>query len=135
MLTENDVILKLSEFLSDNDYEIIQQLNTNQKGIDIIAKNDSEVVYIEAKGETSSKSSSNRFGKPFNRNQIRVHIARAIFTCLETLSDAPSGKKTSIGLALPYTKEHQLMIKGVISVLENLNIRLYWVSKTKISVH
>lgn len=70
MLTENDIVENLSKFLKLKGYTISQQLTTNQTGIDIIAENESEKLYIEAKGETSSKETSNRFGKPFNRKLV-----------------------------------------------------------------
>jgi len=66
MQTENDIVEKVVDFLESKGYRITQSLTTNQQGIDIIAEMESETLYIEAKGETSSVETSNRFGLPFN---------------------------------------------------------------------
>lgn len=42
--------------------------HTSEPGIDIIAVRDGFTLLIEAKGETSTLRSSNRFGKPFDQN-------------------------------------------------------------------
>lgn len=55
MLTENDVIDKFSLKLETLGYTIEQNLTTVQHGIDIIACKDGVNLYLEAKGETSSK--------------------------------------------------------------------------------
>ena len=75
ILTENDVVSAVSFFLKRQGYTIGQALSTSQKGIDIEAtKPDGTRCLIEAKGATSSRPSSNRYGLEFDNNQIKNHI-------------------------------------------------------------
>ena len=134
MLTENDIVEKLAEFLQKNGYEIEQKLTTNQTGIDIIAENDFEKIYIEAKGETSASKTSKRFGLPFNRNQVKSHISVALLATMIVISSKPSGIKTKVGIALPDNEEHRRVINKIIPALKKLDIKLYWVSNTTIKI-
>ena len=134
MQTENDIVEKVTDFLKTKGYRITQSLSTNQKGIDIIAETEFETLYIEAKGETSSVETSKRFGLPFNRNQIKSHISVALLATMKVISSLPSGKKTKVGIALPDTKEQRIVINEIIPALKKLEIRIYWVSQTKIEI-
>lgn len=60
MLTENDVVRAVSEFLAGRGLEIVQALTTALKGIDVIARSERAIWYVEAKGATSSKPETNR---------------------------------------------------------------------------
>jgi hypothetical protein len=75
MLTEWEVIEAVREFLESRGYRVTQALNENQVGNDIVAWSvDGQKVMIEAKGETSSKSHTSRFGKPFFRSGSRSRL-------------------------------------------------------------
>ncbi|WP_426668064.1 hypothetical protein ACPPVU_18440 [Mucilaginibacter sp. McL0603] len=100
MLTENKIVDNLSNYLAKNGYIIRNSCTTTQRGIDLIAENKNEILYIEAKGETSSKEGSNRFGLTFNQNQVKTHVSRAILASMIVLQDKPDGPKTKV--ALPY---------------------------------
>ena len=134
MLTENDIVEKVTDFLETKGYRITQSLTTNQQGIDIIAETESETLYIEAKGETSSVETSKRFGLPFNRNQIKSHISVALLATMKVISSLPSGKKTKVGIALPDTKEQRIVINKIIPALNKLDIRIFWVTKTNVKI-
>ncbi|CAL2082986.1 conserved hypothetical protein [Tenacibaculum dicentrarchi] len=134
MLTENDIVEKVTDFLETKGYRITQSLTTNQQGIDIIAETESETLYIEAKGETSSVETSKRFGLPFNRNQIKSHISVALLATMKVISSLPSGNKTKVGIALPDTEEQRIVINKINPALKKLDIRIYWVSRTKVIV-
>jgi len=134
MLTENEIVEKVADFLESKGYRIIQSLTTNQQGIDIIAETESETLYIEAKGETSSVVTSKRYGLPFNRNQIKSHISVALLATMKVISSLPAGNKTKVGIALPDTKEQRIVINKIIPALNKLDIRIYWVSKTKVII-
>lgn len=82
MLTENDVVEKLAKYLESKGYNIISSQDTNSRGVDLVAKKGDQNLYVEAKGGTSSKLHTARFGKPFTKNQIKSHIAGAIYNTL-----------------------------------------------------
>ena len=74
MLTENDIVIRLSEYLELNGYQVLKALSTSERGVDHTATSDGITLYVEAKGETSSDPKSARFGLPFDSSQVRPHI-------------------------------------------------------------
>ncbi|WP_203296525.1 hypothetical protein [Luteirhabdus pelagi] len=134
MLTENDIVEKLADYLKTNGYVIEQKLTTNQTGIDLIAENNSEKLYIEAKGETSSLKTSNRYGKPFNRNQVKSHIGVALLATMRVITSKPAGNRTKVGIALPDNEEQRRVISQIIDALKQLEIKIYWVTNDTITI-
>ena len=88
MLTENESIQTLSEHLRGEGYRIDKQLTTLQQGIDLDATNlaTGRRLLIEAKGGTSSKEGTARFGKPF-QNQARSHVSVAFYCAAQMLQN------------------------------------------------
>ena len=89
MLTESGVIAAVCAELQRRGYEIRQQLSESQRGDDIIATKYAEptrTIYVEAKGETSSKNASARYGKSFDSAQVRDHVANAFYKAALVLS-------------------------------------------------
>ncbi len=129
MLTENDVIETLANYLVKNNYIIKKSCTTTQRGIDLIAERDNEVLYIEAKGETSSKESTNRFGLSFNNNQIKSHVSRAILSSMLILQEKPDGLKTKVAIALPDNLGHRELILKILHPLKSLSIKIFLISE------
>lgn len=125
MLTENDVINYLANHLeTDHGYFIQKKATTSQKGIDIIAIKNGKKLCIEAKGETSSKIQTKRFGKPFTNSQVSTHISMAIlYIMLEINKDADN----DYAIALPDNLDHRNMICRLLTSLKQLNIKVYFV--------
>ena len=134
MLTENDIIENLAYYLKSNGYVIEQKLSTNQPGIDLIAENNSEKLYIEAKGETSALKTSNRYGNPFNRNQVKTHIGVALLATMRVITSQPAGNRTKVGIALPDNEEQRRVISEIINALKQLEIKIYWVTNDTITI-
>lgn len=129
MLTENDIISLLTTYLENSGYKISQSLSTTQKGIDVIAENNNHILYIEAKGETSSREKSNRYGNAFNLDQIKSHVSRAILAAMKVLNDKPAGPKTKAAIALPDTAGHRKLLKKISNPLKTLGIKCFFVSE------
>ena len=123
MLFESDVISSVCNFLKKYDFEIIQQLNENQQGDDIIAKNKSQKMYIEAKGETSSKKGSNRFGQEFNSSQKKVHVSQALYRAIKMKEE----NNSLSGIAFPETTGHIALIEPIKKTLQEIEIEVFWV--------
>jgi len=132
MLTEGDVIEKLAKYLEKNDYEVLQKLKTSEKGIDIIAQKNEKILYVEAKGETSSRDGSRRRGLPFTKNQIKTHVGVAILASMKVLASKPE-KTTRVAIALPDNKDHRDLIKLIESVLKKAGIDVYMVGDKSIT--
>jgi hypothetical protein len=126
MLTENDVIAAVAKFLVRNGYTITATCTTSQRGIDIEATHPKRGrLLVEAKGETSSKAGTNRHGRPFERKQVRHHVARALYTAA-VLAQANPG--AWVAIALPSTPVHREMVRNVSAALRRLRITVYLVS-------
>lgn len=134
MITENEIVEKVTDFLESKGYRITQSLTTNQQGIDIIAEKEFEILYVEAKGETSASKTSNRFGLPFNRNQVKTHISVALLATMKVISSLPAGSKTKVGIALPDTEEQRLVINKIIPALKKLEIKIFWVTNNTVLI-
>ena len=129
MLYEWDVIEAVCKFLSSQEYEIIQKLTESQRGDDIIAVSldGNEKIFIEAKGETSSKKGSTRFGKPFSRTQVRNHVANAFYKAARSLNNN-EGQSMRSGIALPKKQDHIDLVKKITKALAILQIEVFWVN-------
>jgi len=128
MLTENQVIKAVCEFLESNEWQIIQKALTTEKGHDIVASKKGSILKIEAKGETSDHQGSARYGRPFDAAQCRDHVANAFFSAAAALQT--SGLHELIaGIALPMTRRNQALIDHIKLALNKLEIAVFWVDK------
>ena len=129
ILTENDVVSAVSSFLESQGYTIDQALSTSQKGIDIEAtKPDGTRCFVEAKGATSSKPGSNRYGIEFNSNQIKTHIGVALLKSFQTLQSHPASE---VVIALPGNEGHRKVIDSMYTPLKNSGINVYLVNNSE----
>jgi hypothetical protein len=117
---ENAVVTAISKHLVSSGFEIKQQLSTTEHGIDVIAQHPESKVraLVEAKGGTSSRKGSERYGKPYTQSQVFDRVAKGIFTCLQLRSSNPNKNSVRIILAVP---DRPPQFKKYLSeVLENL---------------
>lgn len=75
MLIENQVIEYVVQYLQEGGFEIETVSRTSERGYDIKAKKGNKFLYVEAKGQTSSKG-YNRYGKEFTKNQKKDHVVK-----------------------------------------------------------
>jgi hypothetical protein len=124
MLTESDVIQSVCDFLEDHNFSIQQHLNEQEKGDDIVAINDrGEHFYIEAKGQTSSKTNSKAFGKEFSDSQKLSHVSRALYRAIKMKDQ----NNSDTGIALPETQKHIKLVKDIEETLRLIGIEVFWV--------
>lgn len=131
MLNENDIVSIVAEYLSKKGYSVEKTCTTSDQGVDILARHVStgNRLLVEAKGETSSKPRSARYGLPFNNSQVRTHVSEAVLTTLEVLSSAGFSVKTVAAIALPKTALHERHISAVKPALDKMRVKLFWVTK------
>jgi hypothetical protein len=130
VLTENDVVDAVCEFLVAADAEITERATTMQRGPDIVATLGARSLIVEAKGATSSKSETNRFGKRFGRGQVGHHVARAFFTCAALVGDRADPTRLA-AMALPDGALHRAFADHINVAREKLGIGLFWVDGNK----
>ena len=123
MLTENDVIDAVVMHLQDDGWNIENVSRTTQRGPDILARKDQCSIVIEAKGETSSKIGTNRYGKSFTASQKTNHVSRALYKAASVIS---SGTHRA-GIALPCTTDHMKLVEDIAPALAALNIVVFLV--------
>ena len=74
MLTEDEVIDIMIDYLKNDGYEIESYCSTSQRGHDIVARKNDEYLCIEAKGQTSANPKSNRYGREFDSAQKNLLV-------------------------------------------------------------
>ncbi|WP_379159401.1 hypothetical protein [Paenibacillus sp. sgz5001063] len=127
MITENDVIRAVCLKLDKHGFSIQQSLNTLEKGIDVIARRNDFILYLEAKGETSALITSKRYGKPFNQNQIVDHVAKALLSVSKILTTR-TDDNFGIAIALPDNLGHRKVIREIEHAIKLLDITMFWVA-------
>ncbi|EGR1226425.1 hypothetical protein KB973_004607 [Vibrio parahaemolyticus] len=126
MLTENDVIKFVCKQLEKEGFEISQQLNTSQVGIDIIAQSKSgSQCYVEAKGATSSKSWSSRFEKGFSKSQVKTHIGVALVAAFKVKDTYPEHESI---IAIPNNDSHRQMVQSMRGPIKASGIKVWLIS-------
>ncbi len=132
MLVESDVIDAACAKLKSEGYQIRQQLQTTEHGDDIIAvkqQDSTRELHIEAKGETSSRKNSKRYGKLFEAADMQIHIAEALYKAAEILSKRNERIDVRVGIALPDNRVHRALVKKIEPVLNQLQVAVFWVEK------
>ena len=131
MLFESNVIDAVCERLEKEGYRIEQRLDTTQQGFDIIAikeNGDMKIkLIVEAKGATSSLKTSKRYGKPFDRAQVRIHVAEALYKIAEALSIKNSMYQIYTAIALPKNKNHLDHVEKIKPTLDLLGVVVFFV--------
>jgi hypothetical protein len=129
MLTENEVIDAVCKFLTAKGFQIVQRRSTQETGDDLVAERTRPErlrISIEAKGETSAREKSARFGSGFNTAQISVHVAEAVYRALAVLS---RNEGEHAGIALPVTLHHKRRIDSIRPLLKKLDVAIFWVNR------
>lgn len=132
MINENQVITAVITYLQMNNWQIAAYANTTTHGFDIIATKNNHRLFIEAKGDTSSKKGSKRYKKGFSSNQIKDHFSVALYWLLRNMAD--KGKNDEFGIALPNTKRHVNLINSIGNIPKLLHFHFYLVHPSDRSV-
>ncbi|MCG1023464.1 hypothetical protein [Sutcliffiella horikoshii] len=135
MLYELEVIDMVCDELEKQGYIIVSRKNQPiHNGKDIIAKKVesgvNRMVYIEAIGETSSFSNTKRYGKPFDRSQVKIHLSELLFAVAEILSMKKiENFHYKVGIAIPDNKDHREYISNIQGFLDLAGIAVFFVKK------
>lgn len=132
MLDENQVIRVLCNHLTKQGYKIEQQLKTSEKGIDVIARDSrkNRTLLIEAKGGTSSRKGSPRYGRPYTTSQKFDRAAKGVYTAIKTASNL--GRREISCLAVPEDEMFHQYLDPILPLMSRLGIRIFFVSRRKV---
>jgi hypothetical protein len=123
VLTENDVIAAVCSELARIGWMTRSTATTRQRGDDIVATKGGRSLLVEAKGGTSSKEGTARFGVDFNAGQVRTHVAVAVLRAMRVVST----NNAVAGLAFPDNARHRHEVEAVQEALDRLGIVVFWV--------
>ena len=137
MLFELEIIDAICQDLNQKGYiTVSRKKEIRYEGIDIIAKKDEpgekQFYYIEVVGGTSSDPTSNRFGKPFDSTQCKIHVAEQLFACMKLMSMPKiEGASYRIAMAFEDNKHYRKFIDEIKSSLEKVNIEVLLINDNK----
>ncbi|MBU3159512.1 hypothetical protein KPL37_07050 [Clostridium frigoris] len=134
LITENEVIRLVILKLECLNFELISKCNTSQTGIDIVLKKGNYRLLIEAKGATSSKKGTPKYGQPFTKSQALVHTSVAIYTAMDLITRHQGEDNYIVGIALPLEKNSIEHVEKVKHVLSKLGIVIFWVNNEKVII-
>jgi hypothetical protein len=128
MLTESDVINAVCDYLSERYFTINSRCTETERGIDIdgVTPDRSKKITVEAKGETSSKDHTARYGKAFNSGQVADHVSKAFYAAARDCS-----KGLEAAIAFPKNQAHLSCVAKILPALRRLEIEVFWVSSNK----
>lgn len=129
MLFEFQVVKAVATFLKNHGYEVHQALAESEKGDDIIATSPDKNfrLFVEAKGESSSKSWTSRYGKLFTYRQVKVHVGVALYRAAQMLEN-PCELPVRVALAFPANDDHRRAVSRIKKALTTLGVEIFWVS-------
>ncbi len=129
-MDENDVVEQTCKRLEEQGLVIKQRLSTIERGVDIIAEDprNGNRIYVEAKGGTSSRDGSARFGKPYTQSQVFDRVAKGVFTCFQLRAQYPSRESSRILLSVPDERLFRAYLEPVLPELKSAGIEVMFVS-------
>lgn len=134
LIYHQDVVDAICEYLEDHSFEVEQALTSMHPGVDIIAARDESEetkIYVEVKGETSSKESSSTLGKAFNNAQTKDHVADALYKAAKMLGDDDLADDRRVAVALPKTELHHKFENPIDHAFRNLGVGVFWVDRER----
>jgi hypothetical protein len=129
-LDENEIITAVCSHLERKGFTVKQRLHTTEQGVDIIAidPTTARTHYIEAKGGTSSRDGSARFGKEYTQSQVFDRVAKGVFTALELRAAHPNRETEVVCLAVPDVRFFRRYLTPVAPQLAAAGLQVLFVS-------
>ena len=129
-LDENEVIGAVCAHLEREGFSITQRLHTTAQGIDVIARHraSGQLLYVEAKGGTSSRAGSNRYCKDYTQSQVFDRVSKGIFTTMQLRGAHPDTAKVAVALAVPDSPWFRRYLTDVVGQLSTLEIGVLMVA-------
>jgi hypothetical protein len=123
-LNENAVVAHTCAALAGRRWIIDRYATTSQTGIDIVGSRGAARIYVEAKGVTSSKAGTKRYGKKQNSSQVAIQIATAFLKTAELRASHPNAE---VAIALPDHAGMRGRIERIAPILQQSRIGVMWV--------
>ncbi len=130
-LYEMEVIDAVERFLLDRKFKTTRKVSkVTARGEDLVMEATSGAqLHMEAKGQGSSQSRTNRYGDEFTDGQKEDHLGQALVRSLEVL-----GRGQLAGIALPGDGKDANLIRSISSPLGRLGLLVFLVDPATKSV-
>jgi hypothetical protein len=127
-MDENRIVELVCARLVAMGCEIDQRLTTTEKGIDVVAHSleSGHTFFVEAKGGTSSRDGSARFGRTYSLSQVFDRVAKGVFTCHELRVKFSNRENEHVVLAVPDTKDFRTYLEPVLGQLKSAGIDVWF---------
>ena len=126
LLNENEVVDAVVIHLAAAGWVTEQQLHGHQRGVEIVASSlGGQRLEIEAKGATSSRSGSAKFGQPMGSSEVRINVAEAFYTAAATATRGEPG--VSSAMAFLDDDRHRRYVEPLRNAAALLGIGVFWV--------
>ncbi len=124
-MNEDQIVEAVCAYLARTGCNVTSRCSTRERGIDIAGEHQGRKLYIEAKGGTSSREGSNRFGNPYTQSQVFDRVAKGFYTaaCLRS----KHGEESVVGLAFPETPTFRRYVRDVAVAAARLHLTFYWI--------
>jgi len=129
-MDENAVVEAVCFRLKKSGCHIVNRLLTTQRGVDVEARNDVSGVefFVEAKGGTSSRLGSPRFGLDYSQSQVFDRVAKGVFTCLELRAARLDRTKSRVILAVPEARWFRHYLAPLMADLKAAGIEIWFMA-------
>ena len=131
LLNENEVVDYLRNFLGGEGYAEILPHYTTERGRDITATHleRNEELFVECKGETSSKDSTPLYTEGFKSGMVKDSVAKAVYTAMEQLSQPYTGprKHRKVAVGFPDSRTYRKYVVPIKPMLDALQITVWLV--------
>jgi hypothetical protein len=128
LMGEMEIIDCVASYLkNEKHYTIARRVGkTSDRGADMVVVSPKNQVRlsIEAKGQTSSDSRTNRFGQEFDISQKEVHLGKALLKSCQYLE-----KNEMAGIALPDDTVHRDLVLSISVAIRRLGIIVFLVNE------
>ena len=84
--------------------------------------------FVEAKGGTSSRLGSPRFGQPYTQSQVFDRVAKGVFTCLELRARHPDRLNSQVILAVPEAPWFRHYLNPLAAQIELAGVEVWFVT-------
>lgn len=127
MLTEDDVVLAVCDWLTNTGWTILSRALATERGDDVVARNHTRTLRVEAKGGGSSKEGTRRYGKEFTLGQCQINVAMATLRAMKVAS----ARTDVAAVAFPDTANYRRVVEPVLPALTDAAITVLLVSPEK----
>lgn len=131
-MDENQIVAAVCAYFEARGYVVGQRRHTTEHGIDIVAQHPTSgrAVYVEAKGGTSSRDGSARFGKPYTQTQVFDRVSKGIYTGLALRAEFSDRASSDVLLAFPDSKYFRRYLAPVMKQLDDAGLAVLLVGPT-----